>query len=133
MQRALRLTVILSFAGAATALAFSPAVATAADAPAGAAKPLGDLNAFITIAKDGQKIAKGGDYAKARALVKDLEKTWDDGEDNFRPNNPDAWRDTDRKLDKALDKLRDMKPDAAAVNGALDTLVATLESLNKPK
>jgi len=126
--------IILGFGlvGAALVVQFPPSVAIAADAPA-AVKPLGDLSAFITIAKDAQKLAKGGDFAKARARAKDLEKAWDDAEDQFRPNNSDGWRDADRKIDKALDKLRDMKPDPAAVNGALDTLVTTLESLHKAK
>ena len=131
MKSVKNLAVAFGLVGAALVGQPSPPVAIAADAPT--TKPLGDLSSFITIAKDAQMIAKGGDFAKARARVKDLEKAWDDAEDQYRPNNPDGWRDTDRKLDKTLDKLRDMKPDQAVVNGALDTLVTTLEGLHKAK
>ena len=92
-----------------------------------------DVNSFIGIAKDAQKIAKDGDFKKARERIKELEKAWDDAEDVLRPKNSDAWRDCDRKIDKTLDKLRDGKPDQTVVNDLLTTLVASLESFGKGK
>lgn len=123
--------VALGFGGACATQIVSPR-AIAADT-SDANKPLGDLTNFMTVAKDAQAIAKGGDFAKARIRVKDLEKAWDDAEDQFKAINANGWKDADRKIDKTLDKLRDMKPDQAAVNESFDILLATLTSLHKPK
>jgi hypothetical protein len=123
-----KIVLAAGFASANIVTVMPQPLATAADQ-----KPLGDLNSFIAIAKDAQAIAKAGDYKKSRARLKELEKTWDDAEEQFRPNNQDGWRDTDRKLDKTLDKLRDMKPDPKAVGDAFEALIGALEGLNKPK
>jgi hypothetical protein len=108
--------------------------ARAVDAP-GTAKvaPLGDMNPYIAIVKDTQQIAKSGDLAKARTRIRDLEKSWDADEDKNRPKNPSGWDTADQTMDKAIGKLRASKPDAAAVDTALNDLIATLESLNQTK
>ena len=122
---------LLSFAAATSA---TPSFAVDVP-PATASKSatLGDLTEYLTIAKDAQKIVKDGDLAKARARIRDLEKAWDQNEDKHRPLGPEAWDRTDQLMDKAIGKLRASKPDAQAVDGALNELVATLESLNTSK
>jgi hypothetical protein len=90
--------------------------------------PLGDLSEYLGIARDTQKIVKSGDFKAARQRIRDLEKTWDANEDKHRPLNPEAWTQADTQMDRAIDKLRQQKPDAAVVGGALDDLIKTLES-----
>jgi len=133
----LKLVAMQCLVGGFLSLPVCPASA-AEDTPSVAGKStkstnLGDLTEYIAIAKEAQSIAKSGDLAKARLRMKELEKVWDEGEDKHRPLDTAAWTDADTQLDKAIGKLRANHPDADAVNGSLTTLVATLESLNKPK
>ena len=113
--------------------ALAGSVAIAADAAATSPASLGDLTDYIAIAKDSRTIAHDGDLAKARLRIKELEKTWDAGEDLHRPLNPDAWTATDKLMDKAIGKLRASKPVAKVVLESLDDLIKALETYNKPK
>ena len=91
---------------------------------------LGDLSAFRAIAADTLVIVNKGDFARAKARIKDLEITWDDAEAGLRPRDPDQWRVIDKAIDAALAALRADKPQAQA---SKDTLQNLLTILDRPR
>ncbi len=87
---------------------------------------LGDLSAMRTIVTDTQTIAAKGDFAGAKARIKDFELTWDDNEKGLKPLDGVQWHLIDDAADTAFTEIRASKPDQAAVNSALAALSASL-------
>src|ERR1700730_11504290 len=95
------------------------------------ARPLGDLSSFRTIAADTLAIVNGGNLARAKARIKDLETNWDRAEARLRPRNPERWLVIDKAIDAALVQLRADRPQAAASKDALQSLLASFDRSNQ--
>jgi uncharacterized membrane protein YkoI len=91
------------------------------------AKPVGDLSSFRTIAADTLAIVNSGNFARAKARIKDLETSWDRAEAILRPRNPARWLVIDKAIDAALVQLRADRPQASASKEALQDLLASFD------
>ena len=96
------------------------------------ARTLGDLSSFRTIAADTLAIVNGGNLARAKARIKDLETNWDRAEARLRPRNPERWLVIDKAIDAALVQLRADRPQAAASKDALQNLLASFDRPDQP-
>jgi uncharacterized membrane protein YkoI len=105
--------------------------AVAQDA-ANQARTLGDLSSFRTIAADTLAIVNGGNLARAKARIKDIETNWDRAEARLRPRNPERWLVIDKAIDAALVQLRADRPQAAASKDALQNLLASFDRPDQP-
>ncbi len=94
--------------------------------------PLGDLSPFSRIASDSLVLVQRGDLQGAKARIKDLETAWDKAEEKMRPMSPDDWTAVDKSIDRALAQLRAGKPDAAACEATLRSLIAKMDSFQPP-
>ena len=93
---------------------------------ADAATGLGDMLAFTTIIADVQGMAATGDFAGAKARIKDFEIAWDANEKGLKPINPDLWGQIDEAADGALTAVRAAAPDAGAITENLAALQTAL-------
>jgi hypothetical protein len=100
---------------------------------ASAARPLGDLSAFRSIAQDMIGLVRSGDWAHATLRAKDLERAWDDAQPTLQPMSPSNWTLVDNAIDDVLKKTRSSSRDAAATVASLRALVTVIDSLDLPK
>lgn len=89
---------------------------------------LGDLSAYALIANDTLALVKQGQLVAAKARIKDLERAWDDAEEQLQPRNPGDWKAVDKAIDRALGQLRSGQPVAQDCTAALDSLLAQIAS-----
>ena len=87
---------------------------------------LGDLSNFSTIITDVQASAGSGDFAAAKARIKDFEIAWDENAKGLRSINPGVWDQIDGAADDALSAVRASTPDAPAITAALAALQTSL-------
>jgi preprotein translocase SecF subunit len=89
---------------------------------------LGDLSAYALIASDSLKLVQNNDLPGAKARMRDLEKAWDDAEEQLQPRNPGDWKAVDKAIDRALSQVRSGQPIAADCAAALEGLLAQIAS-----
>ena len=104
-----------------------------AQASVTADRPLGDLSSFRKIAQDMERLVQSGDLAGARTRADDLETAWDNAQAVMQPMNPEKWTTMDDAIDLVLKKTRASSPSAADSNAALQSLLAIIDGLDKPK
>ena len=106
-----------------------PAAPAVPDLPPGqvaTAFPAADLDGFRTIVSDTLTKVQAGDQAGAKTRIRDLERAWDDAQDQLQPMDGTAWTYLDGKIDQALQAVRAGTPDPAAQKQALDALLNAL-------
>ena len=98
--------------------------APAAPAATGA---LGDLSSFRAIATDAVKVVKTGDFAAAKAKIKELEAAWDHSARALKTANLDKWTVIDKALDTAFKSVRAASPKPDASAAALQAVIAAID------
>jgi preprotein translocase SecF subunit len=101
-------------------------------APQIASSELGDLSAYALIANDALNLVSQGDLAAAKARMRDLEKAWDQAEEQLQPRNPGDWKAIDKAIDRALTQVRAGQPQAQDCTAALQSLLAQIASKQPP-
>lgn len=89
---------------------------------------LGDLSSFSAIASDTLGKVKAGDISGGKARIKDLESAWDASAKQLQARSQEGWTSVDKSIDRALVQLRSGTPDKAAIDEALQTLIAKFAS-----
>ena len=115
----------MTYFGTTTDLSFAPI------SPAQATTKLGDLSKFKKIALDVDALVSKDDLVAAKARIKDLETTWDEAEAGIKPRAGSDWRQLDKAIDRALDALRESKPNPVACKKAMAELIDTFNHLEK--
>ncbi len=77
--------------------------------------------------QDTLAIVDTGNLGRAKSRIKDLETEWDRAEATLRPRSPEQWRNVDKAIDAALQRLRAVSPQAAAARQSLQNLLALLD------
>ncbi len=95
--------------------------------------PLGDLSVFRKITEDTLGLVQAGNIAAAKTRVNDLESAWDNAEARLRPMNPTKWKLVDKSIDNVLRQLRAVHQDVDSCQKSLESLVSTLNTLDKRK
>jgi uncharacterized membrane-anchored protein len=98
-----------------------------------AAKPLGDLSGFRSIAEDLLRLERTGDISHAKARAGDLEATWDQNQSRLQPMSPEKWTLMDAAIDDVLKKIRLLQQNPAANSASLEALIAVIDTLDSPK
>ena len=93
--------------------------------------PLGDLSPFSRIASDSLVLVQRGDLQGAKARIKDLETAWDKAEENAT-NEPGRLDGRGQINRSRAAQLRAGKPDAAACEATLRSLIAKMDSFQPP-
>ncbi len=96
-------------------------------------RPLGDLSAFRTIAKDMQGLVQAGDWKATNARADDLETAWDDAQGSLQPMSPEKWTLLDNSIDDVLKKTRSSSHTTATSGAAVESLIAIIDSLDHRK
>ena len=108
-------------------LAKAGVAAPAASTAAASTVPIGDLSPLKTMAADALKIVKTGDFAAAKAKIKEIEMAWDKSAKALKAANLDKWNVIDRALDTAFRSVRASAPTAAASTAALEDVIRAIE------
>lgn len=98
-----------------------------------ATSPLGDLSNFRKIAVDTLSFVQVGNLSAATTRVRDLEVAWDNAEAQLKPMNPSTWSSVDKSIDNVLRQLRAQNPDPATCKTSLESLISTLDTLDRRK
>lgn len=75
-------------------------------------------------------IVDKGDFAGAKARIKDLETTWDRNETTLKPRAAADWHLVDRAIDKALHEVRAGRPNSTTCKQALVDLMTIIDRLS---
>jgi len=97
------------------------------------ASPLADWSNFRKIAKDTLSLVEKPDIQAAILRVKDLETAWDNAEPRLKPMNPAKWSLVDKSIDNVLRQLRAQNPNPVTCKTALESLITTLDAVDKGK
>lgn len=97
------------------------------------ASPSGDWSNFRKIAKDTLNLVQKSDLQAATLRVKDLETAWDNAQDRLKPINPAKWFLVDKSIDDVLRQLRAQNPNPTTSKTSLESLITTLDSIDKDK
>ena len=88
---------------------------------------LGDLSSFRAIATDAVKVVKTGDFAAAKAKIKELEAAWDHSAKALKTANLDKWTVIDKALDTAFKSVRAASPKPDSSAAALQAVIAAID------
>lgn len=110
-----------------------PQPAIPQSAPVAAAKPLGDLSAFRSIAEELLRLVRAGDTAHAKSRARDLEAAWDKSQPHLQPMNPEKWTLMDTAIDDVLKRVRATQQDAIKDAASLEALIAVIDTLDSQK
>lgn len=98
-----------------------------------ATSPLGDLSNFRKIAVDTLSFVQADNLSAATTRVRDLEVAWDNAEAQLKPMNPSTWSSVDKSIDNVLRQLRAQNPDPVTCKTSLESLISTLDALDRRK
>jgi uncharacterized membrane-anchored protein len=98
-----------------------------------ATSPLGDLSNFRKIAVDTLSFVQAGNLSAATTRVRDLEVAWDNAQAQLKPMNPSTWSSIDQSIDNVLRQLRAQNPDPTTCKTSLESLISTLDALDRRK
>ena len=104
-----------------------------ATASASPDRPLGDLSAFRGIAQDMRGLVGAADWAGAKLGAGRLETAWDEGQAQLQRMSPKDWTVMDDAIDVVLRTTRSSSQDPSTSTAALQSLLAVIDSLDRPK
>jgi glutaredoxin-related protein len=96
-----------------------------------ASTKLGNLSKFKSIALEVNTLVEKNKLADAKNKIKDLEAKWDEAEAGIKPLAGKDWRLLDKKIDLALQALRDDRPSFENCKKTINDLIETFNYLEK--